>query len=279
VPGPVLALASSLAGGCGDFLGGTTARRIGVVRFTFCTQLIGLLIAVAWVVVSAAPVPPLRGLLAAAAAGVGLTVGIAAFFQAMVVGAISIVAPITATGVAVPIIAGVVRGERPTAVQVAGILAGIGGTVLAARPSSDLAPRIGESGIGLACVGAVGGGLYLWLMSPASRYGVGWTMTVVCATPVSLLAPVLIVRRASLRPALSGRPVIAVVSAAILTFAAVTLYAFATRDGELAVVSVLAALYPVVTVLLAFGVLGERLYGPQRLGVAVVLTGVLLLSA
>jgi drug/metabolite transporter (DMT)-like permease len=279
VPGPVLALASALAGGCGDFVGGTTSRRIGVVRFILCTQLLGLLIAAIWVLASGEPVPPIRVIAAAAGAGFGLTVGIAGFFQAMVVGAISIVAPISATGVALPIIVGIARGEQPDAVQVVGILASICGTMLAARPSSDVPSPVGESGVRLACLGALGNGLYLWLMSPASQHGIGWAMLIVCATPVCLLVPAVIVRRTSLRLVVTSRSVPAIVLAAVLTFTSVTLYAYATRHGQLAIVSVLAALYPVVTVLLAFGVLGERVYGLQRVGVAIVLAGVLLLSA
>lgn len=279
MPGPFLALASALAGGCGDFVGGTTSRRVGVVRFMFWTQLIGVVIAAVWVLVSAEPVPPVRIIAAAAGAGVGLTVGIAGLFRAMVVGSVSIVAPITATGVALPVLVGIGRGERPSAFQLLGILAGIGGTMLASRSSSDVHWRVGEPGVKLACLGALGTGVYLWLMSPASRSGIGWAMLIVCATPVCLLAGTVIVRRASLRATLTRQSAAAMVSAAVLTFVSVTLYAFATRHGQLAIVSVLAALYPVVTVLLALAVLGERIYGLQRIGVAVVLVGVLLLSS
>jgi drug/metabolite transporter (DMT)-like permease len=279
VSGPVLALISSLTGGTGDFVGGTASRRIGVIRFMVYSQLIGIPIAGVWVVVSAQPVPPLRIIATALAAGAGLTVGVAAFFRAMVVGAISIVAPISATGVLVPVVAGIVEGDRPSLVQVAGIVACIGGTMLAARPASRLPSSAREPGVGLACLSALGGGLWFWLMAPASHHDVPWTVLIVSAVPVCLLAPALIVRRASPRPPLTPRSLTAIVSVAALTFVAVATYAFATRRGELALVSVLAGLYPVVPVLLAFGILGERIYGLQRAGVVAVLVGVILLSA
>jgi drug/metabolite transporter (DMT)-like permease len=50
----------------------------------------------------------------------------------------------------------------------------------------------------------------------------------------------------------------------------------AIRIGPLAVASVLGALYPVVTILLARVVLGERIRGLQRLGIALAMAAVLL---
>jgi drug/metabolite transporter (DMT)-like permease len=65
---------------------------------------------------------------------------------------------------------------------------------------------------------------------------------------------------------------------AVLGFAATTLYAFATLHGQLAIVSVLGSLYPAVTILLAYRLLGERPDGAQQLGILAVLGGVVLLS-
>ena len=55
--------------------------------------------------------------------------------------------------------------------------------------------------------------------------------------------------------------------------------ALASQRGLLAVVSVLGSLFPIVTVLLAHIVLHERITGIQRLGVAVALAGVAVVSA
>src|SRR5262249_19821889 len=138
VVGPALALGSSVSYGVSDFLGGTTSRRIGTLQFVFFAQLIGVVLACGWVVVGGEPVPPAGAVAAAAAAGLGLAIGLAAFFQAMVVGKFSLVAPISATGVVLPIAAGIARGEHPTAVQAVGIVAAIVGVVLAARaPAQD----------------------------------------------------------------------------------------------------------------------------------------------
>ncbi len=57
------------------------------------------------------------------------------------------------------------------------------------------------------------------------------------------------------------------------------LYGASARHGLISVVSVLASLYPVVLVALAYFVLGERISRPQLAGVALALTGVALISA
>lgn len=229
--------------------------------------------------IGAAAVPPLATLAAAAGAGLGMTVGLAAFFEAMVVGKMSVVAPISATGVIVPIVAGIAGGERPTALEAAGVLAAVAGVVLAARPPGERQAGGAESGLGLALLAALGTGLFLWLMAPASRHGVPWAILISRAIPAVALTAAVRIRRTSLRAARDPRHARTIVASALLAFCATTLYAFATRHGQLVIVSVLGSLYPVVTVLLAYRMLGERLEGAQQLGVAAVLAGVVLLSA
>jgi len=276
--GPVLALASSLGGGASDFLAGTTSRRIGTMQFMLGSQLVGVVLAGGWLAIGGAPVPGLATLAAAAGAGLGATVCLAAFFQAMVVGTISIVAPISATGVVVPIVAGLVGGERLGAAQAIGIVAAIAGIGLASRSPRDRSSVPVESGIGLALFAALGGGVFFWLMAPASRHGVAWAVLIARAVPVLMLAFALGSRRASLRPALAPPVARTILASALLSFAAIALYAFATLHGQLAIVSVLASLYPVVTVLLAYRVLGERVHRAQQIGIATVLAGVVLMS-
>ena len=278
VLGPALALGSSLTYGVSDFLGGTTSRRIGTLQFIFCTQLFEALLAIGWVVISSEPPPPAVAVVAATGAGLGLAIGVAAFFQAMVVGKMSIVAPISATGVVLPVAVGIARGERPSAAQAIGIVVAIAGVVLAARGPGERQAARAESGLGLALVAAVGTGLFLWLMAPASRHGVAWGILISRAIPAVALTVAVGVRRTSLRPALQSRTAGTIAVAALLAFSGTALYALSTLHGQLVIVSVLGSLYPAVTGLLAYHVLGERLSRSQQVGIAAVLTGVVLLS-
>lgn len=276
--GPALALGTSLAYGAGDYLGGITSRRIGTLPFIFCAQLVMLVLAAGWVTVSADSIPPIGTLADAAGAGLGMTVGLSAFFQAMAVGKMSLVAPISATGVAIPVAAGILRGEQPSAAQMVGIFAAIAGVVLVTR-SRGMRRTESVSGLGLALLAAVGTGLFMWLMAPASRHGVAWAMLISRAVPAVVLIAVAIVRQPSLRPALRSGPAGRIVAQAVLGLITSALYAFATLHGQLAIVSVLGSLYPAVTLLLAHRLLGERLDGVQQIGISAVLGGVLLLSA
>jgi len=276
--GASLALGSSLSGGASDFLGGTNSRRIGTMQWMFCTQVVGLLLACAWLAFSGASLPDSTAVLTATAAGLSLTFSLAAFFQAMVVGTISIVAPIGATGAVIPIVAGIGGGERPSAVQVIGIVAAIIGVVLASRQPRRKPSAQPHGGIALALLAALGSGLFFWLMASASHDNVAWAIVVSRAVAVIALALFLGIRRESLRPALDARTARIVPIAAVLGFGGIALYAESTLHGGLAIVSVLGSLYPVTTVVLAYVLLGERVNSVQRAGIAAVLAGVVMMS-
>ncbi len=277
--GAGLALGSSVTGGASDFLGGTTSRRVGTIRFMFASQVLGLGFTVAWVTVAGEALPGIGTLLAAAAAGVALTIGLGVFLEAMVVGTMSIVAPISATGVVVPIAAGIVQGDQPTVAQAIGIVVAIAGIVVVSRGPQEHAEVPRESGLRLALISAVGVGMFFWLMAPASRHGMPWGLLVARAVPAVAFAILLPLRGTSLRPVLVRQCWLPTVTAAMLGFASITTYAFSTQHGQLAIVSVLAALFPAVTVLLAYFVLGERLHRLQQIAVGAVLVSVVLMAA
>lgn len=276
---PALALGSSLSGGGADFVGGVVARRVGAVSSVYWTQLLGVALAGLWVAISGQGVPSFMTLATGAGAGLSLTVCLGAMFKAMAIGSMSIVAPISATGVIVPIIVALLEGERPSAAQTVGIVIAISGVALAGRGQTDPTHHASAtSGVGLALVAACGQGLFFWLMAVASRSGVAWALLDARTVPLLVLLPLVILSRGSLRAAfrISGSRLI--VANTILGFAAIGLYGLASNAGDLAPVAVLSALYPAVTVALAHWRLGERLRGEQRIGMVAVLVGVVLMA-
>jgi drug/metabolite transporter (DMT)-like permease len=98
------------------------------------------------------------------------------------------------------------------------------------------------------------------------------------AVPAALLALAVAYRRPSLSGFAQPHNMVVAVVAAVLSFGGLSLYALATLHGELAIVSVLASLAPVVTAVLAYSIIGERLLGAQRVGVIAVLLGIVALS-
>lgn len=300
----LLALASSALWGTADFLGGYASRKAPAVVVVIGSQLVALLVLVPLVLAAGALDGARRGLVtSAAAAGLVGLVALVAFYRALAVGTMGVVAPIAALGVAVPVVAGLVDGERPGARAAVGAVVATVGVVLAGGPDLRSGPLRRSGGgalaVGLAVVAAVGFGGVLLLVARAVRAGEGGTgdvlLLLACmrATAVGAGAvgvAVLAVGRARQRlvaqswsalpwSALprSALPVVAVIGVA--DAAANATYAFATRTGLVSTTAVLASLYPVVTVLLARQLLRERLLPVQAIGAALALTGAALLAA
>ncbi|MGH3076549.1 MAG: EamA family transporter, partial [Gaiellaceae bacterium] len=117
----LLALGGALCWGAGDFLGGLAARRLAVLAVLTISQAVGLAGVVLWVVVARDPVPGMAELLPAALAGVAGLVGLGALYRGLAVGAMGIVAPISAASPLVPLAVDATRGVVPGAVQWLGV--------------------------------------------------------------------------------------------------------------------------------------------------------------
>src|SRR3954470_5154575 len=128
----VLALAAAALWGTGDFFGGLATRRVNVLIVLLWSQLAGLAGVAIWIIVGGASAP--GGVLAyGAAAGIAGAVGLGCLYRGMAVGAMGIVAPISATSPIVPLAVSVLRGDSPTALQWGGIAFALLGIVLVSR--------------------------------------------------------------------------------------------------------------------------------------------------
>lgn len=277
----LLALTSSLFWGTADFLGGKLSRRVAPLAVVGGSQVIAFLALVPVVTLLGAWSDPSGYLLWGIAAGlVGLT-ALVAFYAALAIGTMGVIAPIAATGVVVPVAIGLAAGERPAVITYIGILAAILGVVLASGPEvrgveQDRA-RGGWPALLLALGAAVGFGLVLVLVAEGAEYSVGMTLLTQRATNTTVVLVLLAVARSTGRLARRDLPLLAAIG--ILDVSANAAFALSSTTGLLVVVSVLGSLYPVVTVLLARVLLGERLQRLQQVGVVVTLTGVALISA
>jgi drug/metabolite transporter (DMT)-like permease len=274
------ALATALIWGAVDFVAGVKSRSSGALAVLAVSQVSGLLL-IAVVTAARGEGPPGGAhLLYAAAAGAASTVGLAALYQGLAVGMMSVVAPITATGAAIPVVVGLARGEDPSWLQGTGLPLALLGIVLASvERGSGRGRREGRlaAGVGLALLGALGLGGFFLAFDEASEGSIWWAVLMQRATLVGLLVVPAIVFRDRVVP--RRRDALPVIAMGLADVAALTLLAEATTRGLISVVSVIASLYPVTTVLLAQVVLRERVSGPQRFGVASALAGVGLVSA
>lgn len=273
----VLALLGAASWGVGDFFGGIAARRIHVLTVLVVSQGAGLVAAAAWVVVSDAGPPGPGALLAAAGAGVCGAVGLGALYRGMAVGAMGIVAPISAAGPVVPLTFDLVRGESPSVVQWLGVVVVLGGIALLAREPGGTAGTGLASGVALALVAALGFGLFFVGLDVAVDGGVEWAILGVRGTSTLLVLAVALALTVPVAPPARLLPTIAAVG--LFDTGANVLVALAAARGSVGIVAVLSALYPVVTVLLARFALGERLDGSRRLGGALALCGAAAVAA
>ena len=272
----VFALTASIVWGIADFLGGLYSRRMSALLVLLIGQSVGLAGAMVVAVALGIGAPDLRGLGGGVLAGAGTAVGLAAFYRALAVGTMSIVAPISAMAAAVPVLVGFALGEAPSSLQGAGMVVALGGVLLASR-SSDGAGGGASRGIGLALLSAVAIGFGLVGLDVAAESGVLWSVITTRSVAAVILA--VAVAGAGAPARMKRRDLISLALIGCLDATAVGLLALATTIGLVGVVSVLGSLYPVTTVVLAQFVLGERLSRAQALGVATALAGVLLIAA
>jgi drug/metabolite transporter (DMT)-like permease len=191
----------------------------------------------------------------------------------------SVVAPISATAAAVPVLVGLVEGERPSTLQIAGMAAALAGVILASRePIEEGAAPPNRTAIGLALVAAAGFGTFFVGIDKASATAeVPWVIVVQRCCSLALLVIAALVARPSLPR--DGASLLVLAAVGVLDLGANGLYALATTHGLLSVVSVLGSLYPAVTVVLARVVLAERIARVQEVGVVLALAGVVAISA
>ena len=274
-----LALGASLAWGVSDFYAGLQSRRLPLLTVLAVSQGVGLAV-IALIVAARGHGPPSAGPLALAAgsalAGLG---GLAAFYRGLAVGAMSVVAPVSATAAAIPVAYGLATGDRPTALQAAGMASALVGVILASReedPERGRGTRL-AAGFGLALIAALGFGTFFVAIGRASDHGPLWAIFANRVAGVALLWTLVGLRRPKLGLGRgSGGPLAAI---GCLDMGANAGYALATTQGLVSLVAVLASLYPAVVIALAHLVLGERIRPSQRVGVAAALAGGAMIAA
>ncbi|MCZ7588924.1 MAG: DMT family transporter [Gaiella sp.] len=273
----ILALLGAVSWGVGDFFGGLAARRVHVLTVVVLSQAVGLAGAAAWVAASAEKSPDVVHLLPAAGAGACGAIGLAALYRGMAVGAMGVVAPISAASPVVPLTVDVVRGVSPSPYQWLGIAAALGGIVLLARDSEAGQAAKLASGVTLALVAALAFGLFVVGLDAAADESVPWTVLVARGTSTAFALVLAAAASVTIRP--PARLLPAIVAVGLFDTTANVLVAFATTVGSAGVVAVLSALYPVATIVLARMILGERLDRTRRLGGALALGGAAVVAA
>ena len=277
-----LALAGSVIYGASDFFGGLAARGTSAVRVTLINSIAGLavLVVAALVLPSRWGAPVLLwGVLAGGCGAVALVL----LYACLALGPMSILSPILALVAAViPITIGFVRGERLSGLGYLGLAIGLLAIVLICLVPGERAVRPSPRGL-LMAVGAgvaIGGYLVFIDLTPPDSGPAPLLVTFVVTgivMSVALLGQRL-ARRGAPRPTITRVTVGFAVLCGVTDAAAAFLFLLALRRGELSIVSVLNALAPAGTIVLAAVVLRERIAPVQWVGLAVALVAAALLA-
>ncbi len=277
----VLALMSSVLWGTADFFGGLLAKRLPTLLVVALSQATAVLLLLPVVLVTGAWHAEAGYLPWAIIWGFTGPLGLAAFYHALSIGTMGVVSPISAMGIVIPVVVGMAAGERPDAGSIVGIVVAAVGIVLVGGPDVhtdvDTSREHGWRPIAFAVVAALGFGSSYVFLAGGSQYSVVMTLVVqrsVSATVAGLLVVVLV---GWLRP--SGRDLSAMAAVGAGDMGANAFYGWSSTLGLLSVTAVFGSLFPVMTLLLARGLLGERLSRLQRVGVTLAMTGIVVLAA
>jgi drug/metabolite transporter (DMT)-like permease len=273
----LLALASSATWGVADFAGGLLARRLPTISVTVISQAAGFAALLVAVAIAGVGIDG-RSFAIGVLAGFGGGIGLAAFYKALALGTMSIVSPVVACGAVVPFGISVATGERPSGLAVAGAAIALTGAVLASTEERRATEPNRARAIAIAVVAALALGLFTYFLGLGSREGSALSTLVGARVgSLSILLTLAVVTRPTLR--IGRRWLLPVAAVGLCDVLANVLFALASSQGLLSLVSVLGSLYPVTTVLLAYAILHERLARVQVAGIAVALAGVAALSA
>jgi drug/metabolite transporter (DMT)-like permease len=272
----LLALVSAALYGVGDFCGGLATRRASAAAVVLWSHLLGLLLVVASLaVVSADPTWGDVGF--GAAGGLAGAVGVGFLYHALSIGRMSVVAPTTALLAAiVPVGAGLLQGERPSAGVGVGMGLALAAIVLVAAEGEGSLRPSDLRGLLFALGAGLGFGLFFVALSHTGDDAGTWPLLGARLASVTAVALLVLLGRAGGALPTGSRRFAAV--AGTLDVTSNLLYLLAVREGLLSVVSVLVALYPVSTVVLARVVLRERFAAMQRVGMALALPAAVLIA-
>src|SRR6478609_5239413 len=271
-----LALLASLLWGVADYGGGAITRRMPALTVVVLSQAAAAAVLATGGWPGASP-----ALWYAVAAGVIGPFALLAFYRALALGPMGVVSPLATVGVLVPIGVGLFLGERPGAVQGLGIAVAVAGVALAGGPQRGGA-AVQRKVLLLTLGAAFAFGAVLALVAHASAGGaLLLTLCVQRLTNAAIGAGMLAAaaRRQPLGLSAGARSLPALTAVGVADVAANGLYAAASHLGSVAVAAVLASLYPVVTALMARGLLKERLLRVQVVGAGLAVAGTLILAA
>jgi drug/metabolite transporter (DMT)-like permease len=271
---PLTAMASAVTLGIADFTGGIAGRRSSAPSVAIGIESVGLVAVPLAFVLLPHGWDPQAALLAFAGGGVG-GLGLLAFYRAMSLNLIGVVAPITGfVAAALPVAVGLVGGDRLQIWQLGGIAVGLVALVLINGPSGGAAGNA-RLGVVLALLAGVTFGLFFILFHAASHAGLTAFVSGRLGSMTAALAAAAVSRTS---PVISRSVVRLIAVGGIFDGTGVVLYLYATHTGLLSVTALLTSFYPAFTVLCARLFTHERMTPLQMMGAVLAIVAIAMIA-
>lgn len=268
-------LGSALTWGIGDFCGGLATRRTSVWTVVLYSQGIGMLLLLLLVIAFGEALPRFSDLAWGAMAGLTGIIGLTALYQAMALGQMALVAPLTAViALSIPVVVGIVAEGWPSSPTFFGfVLAALSVILISYAPQRSVT----YSGLLIALVAGGGFGGFFVLIAQTQDVAVFWPLAAARATSVVVLGTLMLFRKQSVLPT-SQQALLPIVLAGVFDAGGNACFVLAEQAGRLDIASTLSSLYPVSTVVLALFLLRERLSLMQGAGVLLALVAIPLIA-
>ena len=270
----LFAIASAALYGAADFLGGMASRRASTMAVVVWSQAAGLVMLLLVLPLLPDASPSRSDWFWGAVAGIAGSVGVGLLYRALAIGTMAVVAPTTAVcAVVIPVMAGLLAGERLAWLTIAGIGLAVVAIVLVSQERGTTS--VARKGIGIAFLSGVAIGFFFLALARTAPAAGLWPLVASRAISLVLFGGLGL---ATAQPMMMASPVARIaLGGGVVDMAANALYLAATRYGALSIVVTLASLYPASTVILARVVLGERLSRWQIAGVVCALGAIVLI--
>jgi uncharacterized membrane protein len=273
-----LALFSSLLWGTADFFGGKLTKKYKSLAVTGVSQSFGLLFGLVVMLITSSWFAPTLSwsnyFLPGVFAGTLGFVGLVAFYAGLATGRMGVVSPISSLSALIPLTVAFINGEKPSVVQLTGMAVALLGAFCASGP--EIKDGISIRPLVYAVIAAFGFGGAITFIAQGSKSSAIMTMTTMRFT--TFIIALVLFAKYKTAGGFSKKDIPILIGIGGADFFGNLLLGVATTKGLVSLAVVLGSLFPIVTALLAYKLLHERLHKLQYLGIGIAILGVVIIS-
>jgi len=273
-----LALFSSLLWGTADFFGGKLTKKYKSLAVTGVSQSFGLLFGLVIMLITSSWFAPTLSwsnyFLPGVFAGTLGFIGLVAFYAGLATGRMGVVSPISSLSALIPLTVAFINGEKPSVVQLTGMAVALIGAFCASGP--EIKDGISIRPLVYAVIAAFGFGGAITFIAQGSKSSAIMTMTTMRFT--TFIIALVLFAKYKTAGGFSKKDIPILIGIGGADFFGNLLLGVATTKGLVSLAVVLGSLFPIVTALLAYKLLHERLHKLQYLGIGIAILGVVIIS-